>query len=161
MSDPVYGDQFAALRQENARLRERLDATAQAHERDVVRLARALGWTHEPPASVDEVVERAAALHAENARLTAERDALARGEDMPSLDAIRAHGGVWVVTDGSTATTLSLRVDATTVYAVDACGCDLRYDAERFAELHAGCRWWRVRSDGTLAAGLTGDDGAR
>ena len=116
MSDPVYGDQFAALRGEVERLRERLDATAQAHERDVVRLARALGWTHEPPASVDEVVERAAALHAENARLTAERDALARGEDMPSLDAIRAHGGVWVVT---------------------------------------------VRSDGTLAAGLTGDDGAR
>ncbi len=90
-------------------------------------------------------------LRGENARLTRERDALTRGEDTPSLDAIRAHGGVWVVTDGSTATTLSLRVDAATVYAVDACGCDLRYDAERFTELHAGCRWWRVRGDGTLA----------
>lgn len=60
---------------EVTRLRSQLDATAQAHERDVVRLARALGWTHEPPASVDEVVERAKALHAEalKARTTAER----------------------------------------------------------------------------------------
>ncbi len=181
MSGPVYGDQFATLRAEVERLRQSLATVADAHERDLMRLARALGFDHEPPASVDEVVERAKALRVEslkahttaerltreaagyeeqlrearteNAQLTAERDALTRGEDTPSLDAIRAHGGVWVVTDGSTATKLSLRVDAATVYAFAACGCDLRYDMGRFAEMQERCRWWRVRGEGTLAVG--------
>lgn len=117
MSDPVYGDQFAALRAEVERLRAALGAevatsegrckvlfeksdelraewqraeraeaeverlrqslatVADAHERDLMRLAHALGFDHEPPASVDAMAERAKALRAEalKAHTTAER----------------------------------------------------------------------------------------
>ena len=194
---------------ENTRLRSQLDATAQAHERDVVRIAHALGWTHEPPASVDEVVARAAALHAEAlkartenegaqrlyrsewewreafekdaaqllaerdaarrelaelqsftedmmgiaadtvAEVQSERDALTRGEDTPSLDAIRAHGGVWLWTgDGVIGTAWLSATDDGRVVSV---GAGVRWTHTDFAAHHGGRRWWRVRADGTLA----------
>jgi hypothetical protein len=149
-----------ALLAENARLTAERDAQLAAARRasdrrawQVKERARAVAHSTDDAHVIRRLLTELGTDERSQPDPAAQRDALARGEDTPSLDAIRAHGGVWVVTDGSTATTLSLRVDAATVYAVDACGCDLRYDAGRFAEMHAGCRWWRVRGDGTLAVG--------
>lgn len=63
---------------EVAHLRTALDAVTHTHERDLLRLAKALGFTHEPPSDVDAMVAAVERLAGERNRAIVKAQQLAR-----------------------------------------------------------------------------------
>lgn len=57
------------LRKDLDAARTDLTAAAEAHERDIIKISRALGNYHEPPGSVDELVEAISKLRHEKRQL--------------------------------------------------------------------------------------------